>query len=235
MAEYPIFLNIRQKKVVIVGTGSVGQRKLLSILPCFPKEVVLIDPTLTIETTKHIQSYLPNLVNKAQGSVKLTFAMHAFEPDDLNEAFLVFAATNQRNTNQYIASLCRCRGILCNIADAEDESDFIVPASIRRQDITITVSTGGKSPALSRLIKSDIEHWMGTRYCALSKVMGRLRPLVLGMGNPVTKNSQIFRAVINSPLGVLLEQKDFKTAHSLLCELLPCVLHNRINEVLHDL
>ena len=222
MQHYPLFLDLTEKDILVIGAGSVGRRKIASVLPCSPRAVTVVDPGLSPADMRELA---------ASGPVRC----HArpFVPDDLAGKSLVFAAAGNREVNSLAARLCRERNIFCNIADAPAKSDFFVPAHFTRDGITLALSTGGHSPALARRLRAELEAWMGTRYAGLCIVLGRLRPLVLELGLPTEENSRLFRDLVQSPLAELLEARQRAAAEALLMERLPKPLHARMGDLLH--
>lgn len=222
MQHYPLFLNLTEKDVLVVGAGAVGRRKAASLLRCSPRAVVVVDPGLTPAAARELG---------ASGSVRC----HArgFAPEDLDGKALVFAATGNREVNALVARLCRERGIFCNIADAPEASDFFVPAHVENQGITLAVGTGGHSPALARRLRAELEAWLGTRYAGLLTILSRLRPMVIALGLPAKENGDIFRSLVDSPLAELLETGRRADAETLLAERLPKPLHAHMGELLH--
>ncbi len=222
MQHYPLFLDLTAKDILVIGAGSVGRRKIASLLPCSPRAVTVVDPDLS-----------PAGMRELSESGPVRCHARAFAPEDLDGKALVFAATGSREANSLVATLCRERGVFCNIADAPAESDFFVPAHFTSEGITLALSTGGQSPALAKRLRMELEAWMGKRYAGLFTVLGRLRPLVLELGLPTEENSELFRALVRSPLAELLESRQHAAAEALLAERLPKQLHARMGELLH--
>lgn len=216
-------MDLTAREVLVVGAGSVGRRKAASLLACAPRGLDLVDPGLS-----------PALCGELEASGRVRCHARAFEPGDLAGKFLVFAATDKREVNALVATLCREQGILCNIADAPAHSDFFVPAHFTSQGITVAVSTGGHSPALAKRLRAELEAWVGKRYTGLLLLLGRLRPLLLDLCLPSEENSEMFRALVRSPLAELLETRQHDEAAALLERLLPAPLHSRIGELLHE-
>jgi precorrin-2 dehydrogenase/sirohydrochlorin ferrochelatase len=82
----------------------------------------------------------------------------------LKEKLLIIAATDERETNRMIAEQARRAGALINVADCPEESDFFVPSTFNRGDLTIAIATSGKIPALSRRIREQLEKQFGNEY-----------------------------------------------------------------------
>jgi precorrin-2 dehydrogenase/sirohydrochlorin ferrochelatase len=156
------------------------------------------------------------------------------ERGDIEGRALVFAATDSPDENSRIAALCASLNVLCNVADAPGAGSFHVPATAEVRGLLAAFSTGGQSPALARRIKQEAGVWLETRYAPLLAVMGRLRPLVFGLGLPAGENAKLFRSVAHSRLDAALARRDEKRARAILLSLLPAALHGHIEELLHE-
>lgn len=224
MRHYPISLSLEGKRCLVVGGGGVGWRKLATLLSCSPAEVLVLE---TAEPSVELRGLLEH------PAALLT--RRGFEESDLDDRILVVIATGDRECNARIAQSCRERGVLCNVVDAPEEGDFIVPAHICLGDLVVTVSTSGQSPALARAIRQDLQEYLALRYENFLTVMGRLRPLVLGLRVSTGENTELFRALVASDLANSLQEKDLARARAVLVQLLPPPLHSMIDEVLHGL
>lgn len=224
MRYYPLFLDISGKNILIAGAGEVGRRKAASVLKAGPALVELVDPGMDCEAVRALFSQ-PSLQCRAR----------KFEAGDLDGKSLVFAATNDREVNRRIASLCAERGILCSVADEPSEGNFIVPSHFEKDGLTIALSTQGQSPALAKVLRRELEDWLGKRYSPLLMLLGRLRPLVLELDLPTEKNSALFRTIIQSSFADLIANNDRVAAEELLATLLPEPLHERMGELLHGI
>ena len=223
MRYYPIFLDLRGKHCLIVGAGDVGRRKLAALLPCQPDEILVLDTT---EPAAELSELL-----KAPA---VRFEQRGFRTDDVKGRTLAFACTGNRSVNEAVEKACKPQNVLCNIVDDPTAGDFIVPAHFENGDILVALSTGGHSPALARRIRKELQQQFGSRYATLASLMGKLRPLVLALGNETRQNTVLFRAVVNSPLVDALEAKDMLLAHTILIEILPVQLHQNIGEMLDE-
>ena len=222
MTFYPLFVDLRGKDILVAGAGQVGQRKIAGLELAGPRCITVVDPCLNAERASELKKLAP-----------VDCHARAFAPEDVQGKFLVFAATDDPAVNAEIAGLCQKQGILCNSADAPESGSFIVPAHFTDNGITIAVSTGGHSPALARILREDLEAFVGKRYTHLLQVLGRLRPLLLKLGLPTRENTALFRAVARSPLAGQLECGDLAAAEATLSLLLPGVLLDRVGEILH--
>ena len=161
-ACYPVFLNINNRKCVVVGGGQVALRKVKALLE-HGADVEVVSPGLC-----------PELVEIA-GSGEIHTITREYRAGDLKNAFVAIAATDNTEINQRVVAEARRRAVLVNVVDDAGSSDFIAPSYMRRGDIAIAVSTGGKSPALARKIRSRLEKELGDEYAALAGLIGEVR------------------------------------------------------------
>ncbi|HEX9023135.1 MAG TPA: bifunctional precorrin-2 dehydrogenase/sirohydrochlorin ferrochelatase [Geobacteraceae bacterium] len=192
MRYLPINLDIRGKPVIIVGGGSVATRKCLALLSAGAR-VTVIAPALTASLSQCVQRgeviHLPR--NYAKG--------------DLSGAFLVFAAANSRAVNRAVARAAKELGIPVDIADAPDTGDFVSPAYLSRGDLLITVSTGGRSPALAGRIRRELEDRYGPEYAMVLRLMGKVREKLLTEKRNSSYNKKILSALVEQDLPELIK------------------------------
>jgi len=162
MPYYPIFLDIKEKRCVVIGGGIVALRKVNMLLD-HEAQVEVISPQLCPELSELA----------ANGMVKAV--LREYEPGDLQGAFVVVAATDDSQINEQVAREAMQQGILINVADIPELSNFIVPSYLRRGDVTVAVSTGGKSPALARKIRLELERGFGEEYALLATLIDEVR------------------------------------------------------------
>jgi siroheme synthase-like protein len=159
---YPIFLNISGKRCVVVGGGEVALRKVKALLE-HEASVEVISPDLC-----------PGLSQLAK-SRAIQVLQRSYDGGDLQGAFIAIAATDDGKTNSQVVEEARAKGVLVNVVDDSEHSDFIVPSQLRRGDITIAVSTAGKSPALAHKIRARLEKDFGAEYASLALLIGEVR------------------------------------------------------------
>ncbi len=159
---YPVFLDIKGKKCVVVGGGQVALRKVKVLLE-HGADVEVISPDLCPELTELARS----------GAIRMV--ARGYQAGDLKKAFVAIAATDNDETNQRVASEARKNSVLINVVDNATSSDFILPSYLRRGQITVAVSTNGVSPALARKIRSRLEEELGEEYGRLASLIGETR------------------------------------------------------------
>ena len=162
MKYYPVFLDIRDKICVIVGGGEVALRKAERLLECGAK-VSIISPKLA-----------PGLsMLKDKGLI--SHIITEYSGDLIDQAVLVIGATDDEKTNARISEDARGKGIPVNIVDDPQKCDFILPSIVQRGDLAITIGTGGKSPALARHLREELEKHYGEEYEIFLNILGNLR------------------------------------------------------------
>lgn len=163
MAHFPIFIEIENKKCLVIGGGKVALRKVESLLR-YGADVRVIG--------KEICGELLELLPPA------SLRRGELSEQDLDSAALVIVATADRQANHRAAVLCRERGIPVNVADAPEECSFLFPALVKKGDVSIGINTGGKSPILSSRIRKDIEKIIPDSYGDIAIQLGQLREYV---------------------------------------------------------
>ncbi len=159
---YPVSLNIKGRKCVVVGGGEVARRKVKTLME-HGATITVISPELG-----------PGLVQLAEHG-EIEALNREYQTGDLKDSFIVIAATDDSNTNRQIVREAGERAVLVNVVDDAQNSDFIVPSFLRRGDITIAVSTAGCSPALARKIRTGLEKNFGEEYAALAQLLNEMR------------------------------------------------------------
>ena len=173
---YPIFLNIRGKRCVVVGGGPVALRKVKALLE-HEASVEVISPELCPELSQLAKSRTIQVLQRN------------YNGGDLRGAFIAIAATDDGEINNKVAEEARAKGVLVNVVDDLEHSDFIVPSQFRRGDIAIAVSTAGKSPALARKIRAKLEKDFGAEYASLALLIGEVRSELKRQGIKVNGHS----------------------------------------------
>jgi precorrin-2 dehydrogenase/sirohydrochlorin ferrochelatase len=159
---YPIYLDIEDRDVIIIGGGNVCTRKAETMMK-YGARVTVVTPDFTDELEDWARDGLLALKRKT------------YDASDLDGANIVIASTDDQSVNEQIAADCRARRIPVNVVDVTPLCEFIVPAIIEKGSIQIAISTGGKSPALARTLKEDLQRAIGPEYAEVNDVLGTLR------------------------------------------------------------
>jgi len=167
-AYYPAFLKLEGKKCVVIGGGEVAERKVMSLLDC--------GAAVTVVSPQMCQA-LGELVE----SGRVLALTREYRRGDLQGAFVVIAATDDASVNDLIAKEAQQERVLINVVDNPERCDFIVPSVVRRGDLLIGISTGGKSPALAKKIRQELENLFPEDFAQLTTLLSEVRREVKGL------------------------------------------------------
>ena len=207
MKYYPVNLDIRNRKCLVVGGGAVGTRKVMTLLDCGAKVTVV-----STDVAEKLQELSDNDIIKLK--------KRPFQISDLDEMFLVMGATDNQEINREIHSEAERLGVLCNIADRPEDCNFILPAIVNRDDLIIAISTSGKSPAFAKKIRKDLERVFGTEYAEFLKLMGEIRNKLLSEDHEPEAHKHLFEKLIQRNLVKMIKDRDIAAVNSLLFEIL---------------
>ncbi len=198
---YPINLDLRERLCAVIGGGSVALRKARTLLQAGAK-VTVIAPVLTAE--------LARLAESGQ----LRWQAKQYADGDLKNFFIVICATNSPAANVRAASEAKREGALVNVAEPSQLSDFTVPAQVRRGDLLLTVSTGGKSPALARQLRRELERDFGDTYGAWLERLTILRGEMKSRLDNSQARETFWRQAMDAAVLELVKQGELKRAEA---------------------
>ena len=190
--RYPVTLDVASRQCVVVGGGRVAERKVLGLLAA-GAAVRVVAPAATL------------LLQELSREQKIAWSREEYHEGCLDGSFLVIAATGSREVNSKVAADCKRRNIPVNVADSAGESDFIVNSFLRRGDLIIAVSTNGKSPALARKIKEELEEVFGQEYGIVLDILGQAREDALREVSGCGRRKELFYKMIDSILDLVRE------------------------------
>lgn len=137
---YPIFIKLQNKACVVIGGGSVAYRKIQVLLDA-GAHITLISPDVSDKMNQVIQNE------------KIKYLNRNFQSGDLAHAFLVIAATDDSEVNKQIWQEANENNVLVNVVDVPDLCNFYVPSVVRDGDLALAISTNGKAPYLSKMLR----------------------------------------------------------------------------------
>ncbi len=195
MKTYSICLvGLDQRRAVVVGGGRIATQKVAGLLEANAR-VTVVSPTLTSK------------LKALAGAGRITVIDRPYRQGDLVGAFVVIAATDDPATNKAIWREAEQRGCLVNVVDDPAHCNFIVPAVVRRGEVTVAISTGGASPALARRLRERLETLVGPEYGDLALLLGELRPeLRLRYKDKKARLEAAFRLVDSELVDVVREK-----------------------------
>lgn len=187
MHLYPIFLNLQSRNCLVVGGGRVAERKVATLME-YGAKISVVSP----QAEESIIEY------SSQGLI--SWKRREFQPEDLDNTFMVFIATAEQLLNKYIADLCRQKEILVNAVDDPPNCDFFVPSILRRGSLALAISTEGKSPLLAAKLRRQLEEVISPEYSEFVEILGDLRYIIKGSRLDGEERKKIFEELVNSDL-----------------------------------
>ena len=207
MRYYPVHLDINNRKVLVVGGGGVGTRKVRTLLACGARVTVV-----SLEASRQL--------NDLATSGEIELAERSYQSNDLSGMFLVIGATNDEKLNRQISGDADRLNTLCNIADRPEVCNFILPSIVHRDDLVITISTSGKSPALAKKLRKALENQFGEEYGQLLRLMGAIRKKLLRQAHEPEAHKPLFEQLLNSDLLGMLQENKIDDINALLFDIL---------------
>ena len=207
MRYYPIHLDIQNRNCLVVGGGGVGTRKVDNLLKCGAR-VTVVSPEISAK------------LQDLSKTESLTLRFRPYRTADIENMFLVIGATDNEALNQQISRDAEARHTLCNIADRPEVCNFILPSIVRRDDLVITISTSGRSPALAKKLRKKLDRQFGKEYGDFLKLMGAIRKKLLSQAHEPEAHKPLFEQLIDSDLLDLIRDAKTEEIDALLVKVL---------------
>jgi precorrin-2 dehydrogenase/sirohydrochlorin ferrochelatase len=207
MRYYPIHLDIQNRNCLVVGGGGVGTRKVDNLLKCGAR-VTVVSPEISTK------------LQDLSKTEPLTLRFRPYRSTDLGDMFLVIGATDNDALNQQISRDAEACNTLCNIADRPEVCNFILPSIVQRDDLVITISTSGRSPALAKKLRQKLDRQFGREYGDLLKLMGAIRKKLLSQAHEPEAHKPLFEQLIDSDLLDLIRDSKSEEINALLLTVL---------------
>ncbi len=207
MKYYPVNLDVKNRKCLIVGGGRVGTRKVITLLDC-GAIIIVVSPVAS-----------EKLLELADNSM-ITMKKRPYQASDLDGMFLVFGTTDDEELNRQISADAEKLNMLCNIADRPNVCNFILPSIVNRGDLVISISTSGKSPAFAKKLRKELDKQFGVEYAEFLRLMGAIREKLLSEKHEPEAHKHLFEQFINSDLVEMIKNNRKKDINSLLFDIL---------------
>lgn len=217
MNYFPMFFNLSEQNVLVVGGGEVAFRKV-SLLVRTGALITVVAPEIQAEF--HQMACTHSATQTPAPKTQVNLQLRKFIPDDLNQVRLVIVATANRDLNRSIAKLAEDRAIPVNVVDDREASRFIVPAIIDRDPVLVAISTGGASPVLARRLRERLEALIPKRFGALALWLQELR---ISSGERLRNTAarrRFFETIIDGAAASRFIDGDIQGAHRIAHELL---------------
>ena len=211
MNYYPAFLNLQDRLCVVIGGGLVAEGKVQGLLDAEAR-ITVISPELT-----------PNLsVWRDEG--RLLHVKRSYQFGDLAGAFLAISATDDRAANQHVWQEATARCIPVNVVDDPTHCTFIAPSIMRRGDLAIAVSTGGKAPTLAVRVREQLEHQIGDEYARFLELAGAIREPLAAQQPDFARRKELWYRLVDSDVLEQLRRGDEQGARDRITEIMGVVL-----------
>ena len=205
-AFYPVFLDLRGRRAVVIGGGAAAEQKVRGLIAA-GAHVTLVSPDVT-----------PALTDLGRrGAIELR--RRGYHDGDLAGAWLAIAAVN-RTVNAAVWAEAERLGVPLNAVDDLEHSSFIAPAIHREGDITVAVSTGGKSPALAVRLRQRIARLVGRAEARLCALLGELRPELAARVPDARARTALWYAIVDSDVIDFVRRGDIEGARGRIEELI---------------
>lgn len=195
MADMPLHINLEGKSILVAGGGKVALRKTKTLLKA-NATMRIVAPVICEE------------IAALAASGKITIRFGSYCATDLEDVFLVVAATDDSRVNSTIATDARHAGILAAVTDAPELGNCTFPALLRRGDLEISVSTGGRCPAFAVMVRDFLAGIIGDNYGTALEQLAAEREKLLTEGNSNTYNSQFIGLLAARLIDELSEHKE---------------------------
>jgi siroheme synthase-like protein len=200
---FPVMLDLTGRPCLVVGGGAVAQRKVEGLLEASAR-VTVVSPSLT------------HALLAMATEARLQWRPREYASGDAAGFVLVMVATDDARVNVAVAAECRERGIWVNCADDPVRCDFILPSVLRRGAVTVSVSTGGQSPTMARLVREELEALLPSDVAAVTAVMAEVRRTLREGG--ISLDAERWRQALDGELRKLAAAGRTSEARSRLLE-----------------
>jgi siroheme synthase-like protein len=204
---YPVYLNLKGKRVVVIGAGEVAERKVDSLLGT-GASVVVIGPEVT--------SRLDWLAKEK----RIKLHRRDYRTGDCDGAALVLSATDEPELSRRVYQEASAAGVLVNTSDQPALCDFIMPAVVRRGAVAIAISTGGTSPGLAARLRLKISQIIGPEYGLLAELLSEARPVIQRRVRNAEARKALHTKILDSDIMAYLKRNDTAGARRLLKEMM---------------
>jgi len=191
--SYPVNLDLRGRRVVVIGAGEVAFRKVPRLLKG--------GASVTVVSPKACRG-----IRELARENRILLLEKPFQAEDLEGAALVMAATDDEAVNALVSAEAGKRGIWINVVDRPALCTFTVPALLRRGDLSVAVATEGRCPALARALRENLERDFGPEYGPLTALAGALRTALLRRGRGGPEVHRAVRDLLDSGLAAVLRE-----------------------------
>ena len=197
MRYYPVFLDLAGKPVLVIGGGNIAHQKMTNLLKA-GADVTVISPNLNEEMA----------ALAAEG--RFRHVPREYGTGDIEGYFIAFVATDDRSANRAVWQEGRRSGVMVNAVDDPPNCDFIMPGIAERGDITIAISTSGRSPAMARRLREELEEYLTEEHVQMLDLAAEVRAELRERGLVV--DPDVWNAALDGELKQLLAEGRWEEA-----------------------
>jgi len=200
MDYFPIFLDLKGRRCLLVGAGAAAAAKAELLLDAGARVTV-------------VASALGDAVSKRIADGEMEWLPEPFHAEMLNDCALVISATPSDRISQAVAAAAGARGIPFNAVDRTSLSSFIMPSIVDRSPLMVAISSGGRSPVLARMVRENLEGLLPSGLGQIAEIAGSLRDEVRRRLASMTLRRRFWESLFQGPIAqLLMSEPDPKTA-----------------------
>ncbi len=222
MRYFPLFADLRGRRVLLVGGGEVAERKARLLLEAGARVEVVAREIVADELASWMDATAPRppvagegrgeVGSKGVASGTVRWLAREFHEAQLDGATLVVAATSDTALNECVAVAARARHLLVNVVDDAARSGFIVPAIVDRSPLVIAISSGGAAPVLARLVRERLETLLDESLGSLAGLLERWRVRIRSAFPDLGARRRFYEAVVRGSVAASLRRRQPETA-----------------------
>lgn len=207
MQYYPVFMNLSNRRVVVIGGNRFAVEKVEGLLAA--------EACVTVVAAQ-LEAALVELVALR----RIQRVARTYREGDLADAFLVISTLNDKETNERIFAEATALKIPVNVVDDTPHCSFIAPSILRRGDLTVAISTSGKAPAVAVRLRQQLEAQIGDEYARFLEIAGTLRPPLAQKYPDFETRKKLWYEVVDSDVLALLRGGDEAAARERIAEIM---------------
>lgn len=200
---YPINLVLTGQPCLVLGGGSIAERKVRRLLD-EGAIVTVIAPSLTLPLQALAESH------------QLAWEARTYQPGDETTFFLIICATDDEAVSQAVSAAAKAQGKLLNVCDVPDLCNFTLPSIVRQGDLQLTISTNGKAPAFSHWLRKHLEQHFDERYGRWMAELAAIRKEGQALLATSRDRQAFWRQALTDDVMDLVENNEIDAASSLL-------------------
>ena len=207
MSAFPLFVDLKGRKCVVVGGGRIAARKIETLI-LFNAEIVVISPVIT------------DKLLKLKNAGSLIHFEKGYSEGDLEGAFLAVAATPDRVLNERIADEAAAKNTFVNVADNPERCTFIFPSIVKKNDLVIGITTSGSYPAMSKRIRERIGELLENLDEDVMKLLRECRQRASAEIRNEEIRTKLLNRILEEAVFCKKESNRLQTVERIFCEVL---------------